>query len=113
MINYNDTMNTMTQCINKAIKNGYITNFTIKMGKLFSNNEEFLPNEVIVENYYRFEGHSDPGDNAIMYVIETTNGTKGILVDAYGPYSDFQVHEFMMNVPIIKKNAKEKCSEYV
>ena len=27
---------------------------------------------------------TDPGDNTILYVIETKCGTKGLLVDAYG-----------------------------
>jgi len=37
-----------------------------------------------VVKFYRFEGMTDPGDNTILYVIETADGKKGLLVDAYG-----------------------------
>lgn len=40
-----------------------------------------------VVKYYRFEGETNPGDNAILYVIEASSGEKGLLVDAYGTYS--------------------------
>lgn len=40
--------------------------------------------ELDVVKFYRFEGMTDPGDNTILYVIETKCGTKGLLVDAYG-----------------------------
>lgn len=37
-----------------------------------------------VVKFYRFEGMTDPGDNTILYLIETNDGTKGLLVDSYG-----------------------------
>src|SRR5690554_6383451 len=37
-----------------------------------------------VVKYYLFEGLSDPGDNTILYIIETKGGRKGLLVDVYG-----------------------------
>ncbi|MEQ8219691.1 MAG: phosphoribosylpyrophosphate synthetase [Arenibacter sp.] len=40
-----------------------------------------------VIKFYRFEGMSDPDDNMVLYVIETSAGDKGLLVDAYGAYS--------------------------
>ncbi|MCJ7466898.1 MAG: phosphoribosylpyrophosphate synthetase [Maribacter sp.] len=40
-----------------------------------------------VVKYYRFEGMTNPDDSAILYVIETSLGEKGLLVDAYGAYS--------------------------
>lgn len=43
--------------------------------------------ELHVREFYRFEGETDPGDNSILYAIETSDGHKGLLVDAYGAYS--------------------------
>ncbi|MGO3183480.1 MAG: phosphoribosylpyrophosphate synthetase [Aequorivita sp.] len=37
-----------------------------------------------VVKFYRFEGMSNPGDNTILYLIETHDGQKGLLVDVYG-----------------------------
>jgi hypothetical protein len=33
---------------------------------------------------YRFEGNTDPADEAIVYGIESTSGMKGVLVTGYG-----------------------------
>lgn len=42
----------------------------------------------IVE-HYRFEGDTDPGDESIVYAIQSKDGTiKGTLVSAYGTYSE-------------------------
>ncbi|MDG3583372.1 MULTISPECIES: phosphoribosylpyrophosphate synthetase [Galbibacter] len=40
-----------------------------------------------VVNYYRFEGITNPDDSSVLYVIETSSGEKGLLVDAYGAYA--------------------------
>ena len=34
--------------------------------------------------FYRFEGMTNPGDNTILYLITTSDGKKGLLVDNYG-----------------------------
>ncbi len=40
--------------------------------------------ELNVVKFYRFEGMTNPGDNTILYLIETRDGRKGLLVDVYG-----------------------------
>ena len=54
-------------------------------------NGEFkvFANEFKVDNYYRFEGPSDPGDQSIVYAISSdVHDIKGVLVNAYGIYSE-------------------------
>jgi hypothetical protein len=58
---------------------------------------------VHVVDFFRFEGESDPADNSILYAIETDDGKKGILSDAYGPYADINVTKFMKQVEDITK----------
>ncbi|WP_299002578.1 hypothetical protein [uncultured Tenacibaculum sp.] len=31
---------------------------------------------------------SSPGDNSVVYAIQTKTGVKGVLVDAFGVYAD-------------------------
>src|SRR5690554_2905265 len=45
---------------------------------------EWKAGELEVVKFYRFEGMTDPGDNTILYLIETSDGSKGLLVDVYG-----------------------------
>ncbi|HEY5392119.1 MAG TPA: hypothetical protein VIJ57_08385 [Hanamia sp.] len=64
----------------------------------------FQSDEIEVVHFYRFEGESDPDDNAILYAIVTNDGEKGTLVDAYGIYSDTNITNFMQSV-------KKHCSK--
>ena len=99
-------MNTLTACV----KDGYTDSFKVTAKGLYSPAKEkfFAPEEVHVLNFYRFEGESDPADNAIMYVIETDDGLKGTLIDAYGPYSDIAVTTFMQLVDDLNKKVTDR-----
>ncbi len=98
-------MNTLSSCVNKVVKDGYIDSFKVTNEGLYSytRNKSYRPEHVKIINFYRFEGQSDPADNAILYVIETNDGSKGTLIDAYGPYSDAKVINFIAQIEEINK----------
>jgi len=49
---------------------------------------------------HRFEGETDPSDNAVLYALEQRNGLgKGIVVDAYGANRNEIIARFLKNVP--------------
>ena len=91
--------------VNKAIKDGYTDSLKVTKQGLYSTTKDktYGPDEVRVIDFFRFEGQSDPADNAIMYVVETMDGAKGVLVDAYGAYADEHVNKFMTEVEDINK----------
>src|SRR4051812_29452194 len=105
----NDTvphMKSLALCLNRMVLDGYDDDFKVtEQGTLRSIKAErfYNPEDINVINFFRFEGQSDPNDNTIMYVIETTDGLKGTLVDAYGAYADRKVSEFMDQVDSIQK----------
>ncbi|CAN5644058.1 hypothetical protein BH10BAC3_BH10BAC3_06510 [soil metagenome] len=101
-------LKSMTECVEKMVNDGYTYNFRATEEGLVCNETEeiFKPEQVKIDNFFRFEGMSDPEDNAILYAIETENGIKGSLVDSYGATSDTDVDEFIKAVEnITKKNA--------
>jgi hypothetical protein len=104
------SMNTLTDCVNKVVKDGYTDSFKVTRQGLHSTMKDkvYTPDQVRVINYYRFEGESDPADNSIMYVIETHDGLKGTLIDAFGPYSDVAVTKFMDEVEEINKKTEKR-----
>ncbi|NVO85282.1 phosphoribosylpyrophosphate synthetase [Hymenobacter terrestris] len=55
-----------------------------------------------VREFYRFEGDTDPGDETILYAIESDEGVRGLLVSAYGAYSTPANDALMqkLNMPI-------------
>ena len=91
----------MITVLNQLRKEGYKVDFRVtEEGKLCTMNDkqQFGPDEVRIVNFYRFEGETNPGDMAILYVLETTSGAKGTISDAYGPYSDETTETFMKQV---------------
>lgn len=100
-----EDLKTLTSCINFLTTEGYETQFkVVKSGlKSLATEKIYQSEDVSIISFYRFEGESDPADNAILYVIETDTGEKGTLVDAYGPYSDPHVDSFLKEVENIKK----------
>ncbi|APG59260.1 phosphoribosylpyrophosphate synthetase [Christiangramia salexigens] len=78
---------TLSQAINKLkLEEGYKNDFNLLDEKIeiTSSKKTFGVDEFEVDKVLRFEGMSNPDDNAILYAITTTNGEKGILVDGYG-----------------------------
>src|SRR6476660_6300114 len=101
-----EDMRTMASCVNKLVLDGYVESFKVTDKGLFSQekNKHYKPEEVRIINFFRFEGASDPADNSILYAIETNDGAKGTLTDAYGPYGDLEVNKFIREVEdMVKK----------
>ena len=111
IVNENNSMPYMKSlaiCLNKMVNDGYTEDFRVTENGLEAvyKNNHYSPEQVQVVNFYRFEGESDPDDNAILYVIETDDGNRGTLVDAYGTYNDARVTQFMNQVHSIHKAVK-------
>jgi hypothetical protein len=75
--------------------------FTAGNGKIYQ------PEDLKIIRNYRFEGNSDPGDSAVVYLIEANDGMIGYSLDAFGAYSDHEEEgydEFMRNIPVEEKS---------
>jgi hypothetical protein len=77
---------TLSEAINDSKKNGYQVDFNVTENQFESIalNQKWDPEELTVVKFYRFEGYSNPDDNSILYLVETNDGKKGLLVDSYG-----------------------------
>jgi len=111
IVNENNSMpymKSLATCLNRMMTEGYTADFTVTDQGLESLNDHhnYKPEQIQVVNFFRFEGESDPDDNAILYVIETNDGLKGTLVDAYGIYNNPRVSSFMQNVDCIQKKIR-------
>lgn len=103
-------MTDMEKCVKSLEEKGYFEQYKVDKDKLVNVNtgRKYSNKEVKVLNFYRFEGITNPDDMAILYAIETADGNKGTLADAYGLYADEATGKFMLNVPLHKKTDKEK-----
>jgi hypothetical protein len=79
---------TVTDAIRELRQQGFIVDFNLKENSLESDSVEFASEEFEILDVYRYEGNSDPADEATVYAIVSQSGLKGILVTGYGINSD-------------------------
>jgi len=105
-----EDLKTMASCLNKLSMDGYNENFQVTDKGLssFGKNTFYKPEDIRIVNFFRFEGASDPADNSILYAIETNDGRKGTLTDAYGPYADLETEKFIKKVEDIGKKTTKR-----
>lgn len=110
LVNENNSMpymKSLVTCLNRMITDGYTEDFKVTDNGLeaLQAGKRYKTDEVAVINFFRFEGASDPEDNAILYVLQTNDGLKGTLIDAYGLYNDQRISRFISQVSAIAKKS--------
>ncbi len=95
-------MKSVIEIIESLREEGYIHDFIIKNEELYcdARGGKYEPDELIIEKTERYEGDSNPSDNAIIYAITAKDGTKGVLVDSYGAYADPKLAKIIGDIPL-------------
>ena len=75
---------TVTEAVSGLKQRGYTLDFNLSENCLVCQNDRFHLQDFEITETYRFEGNTDPSDEAIVYAIESNDGRKGILVSGYG-----------------------------
>lgn len=86
-----ESYDTVVAALDGLKKRGYKTDFNLAFDKLICNGPKIClnPDEFEITEVYRFEGETDPSDEAVVYAIESkSKGMKGVMVNAYGVYAD-------------------------
>lgn len=88
---------TLSEALAALKKQGFIESFLIDDHGMrgMEDRNRIRPEDVTIVQYHRFEGASNPDDMSVVYVIETSDGRKGTLVDAYGTYTNPEVDTFV------------------
>lgn len=99
-------MSPLSSRVEASKEKGFTEEFDIESATQMINNGtqiRYAPEAVDILNYYRFEGMSDPGDNSILYEIQTSDGVKGVLVTPYGPTCPAYMAEFVSRIEQMEK----------
>ncbi len=64
--------------------------------------------KIKIVEFHRFEGTSDMGANSILYALQTSDGKRGLLVDAYGTYANQETSAEIMKGLAIHRQAYDK-----
>ena len=88
---------TLTDAMQNLHDRGYAHEFAPKNDFLIEKSTEtrLKSEEFTVDEFYRFEGTSDPGDEMTLYAITASNGMKGVFVSPQGTYSNEVSPELM------------------
>jgi hypothetical protein len=90
----NDTMErqthyaTVSEALDALRKQGFVIDFNLEENSLVSEKGRFHADDFEIVDVYRYEGNTDPADEATVYAIESKSGEKGVLVTGYGFSSD-------------------------
>jgi hypothetical protein len=86
-----ESYGTLSETINGLKKEGYTLDFNIRQECLVCSitNTVLSPDDFEIDKVYRFEGMSNPDDQAILYAISSPKfDVKGVLVNGYGISAD-------------------------
>jgi hypothetical protein len=89
---------TLVDTLEMLRRNGYVEDFNLSTDCLDCRKGEIRvhPEEFHVDHVFRFEGDSNPADEAAVYAISAPKyALKGILVNAYGIYSEGVSNEIL------------------
>ncbi len=84
---------TLVDATNDLLQRGYTANLSFEDGtdniQDKSQNIALCADDFEVDEFYRFEGASNPADMSIVYAVSSPKyNLKGILVNAYGTYAN-------------------------
>ena len=81
----------LVDATNSLYKRGYTANLSLE-GDTIDDKEQDIhmaADDFEIDEFYRFEGQSNPSDTSIVYGISSSKyKLKGVLVNAYGTYAD-------------------------
>ena len=94
-------MKSESAVIARMEREGFTDHFLVRNAVLQSadTGHTFAPRDVVIREFVRYEGVSDPDDMSIVYAIESRDGVRGTLIDAFGTYSNPDVGMFVDAVP--------------
>lgn len=96
------TYDTVSQAVKGLKDRGFTIDFNIEEECLVCHEIplKLKANEFEITEFHRYEGDSDPGDEAVVYAIESKHGDKGILVNGFGVSADSTSSEMIEKLSV-------------
>ncbi|MDX6182725.1 hypothetical protein SGQ44_10025 [Flavobacterium sp. Fl-77] len=86
---------TVSKALDQLNEKGFTFDFNLNSDMIKKNPEKF---EIV--HVYRYEGDSDPGDEAVVYGIKSISGKKGVYVAGFSADSDQETAKFLFDLNI-------------
>ncbi|MCG9793635.1 SH3 domain-containing protein [Flavobacterium algicola] len=85
----------VANALDELHENGFTYDFNIHEADIVKN-----PSKFEIVHVYRYEGDSNPDDEAVVYGIKCTTGKKGVYVAGFAANSITEAHEVLINISI-------------
>ncbi|HZG23706.1 MAG TPA: phosphoribosylpyrophosphate synthetase [Chitinophagaceae bacterium] len=84
------TFDSLKDALEDLVTRGYTEDFDLECDCLVSQREKLRlhPEDFNIDEFYRFEGDSNPDDSSVIFAISSNQGVRGVLIDAYGVYAE-------------------------
>lgn len=79
---------TVTEALAEFKKQGFTVDFNIDGDHLIFDSGKVHADDFEIVDVFRYEGNTDPADEASVYAIQSNTGIKGVLVTSYGAYAE-------------------------
>lgn len=73
----------VSQALDELKESGFTVDFNIQESRILNN-----PNDFEIVQVYRYEGDTDPGDEATVFGIKSITGEKGVYVAGLSAFTD-------------------------
>ncbi len=74
---------TVSKALEELNEKGYTVDFNIQDKRIIDS-----PNDFEIVHIYRYEGQSDPGDEATVFGIKSSTGEKGVFVAGLSSFTE-------------------------
>ncbi|MDQ0592114.1 hypothetical protein QFZ37_000483 [Chryseobacterium ginsenosidimutans] len=104
-----DKMTTLSQVMTRLAQRGIHREFRMNENcemKLENSEKIYTPTELTIIKTYRFEGPSNPDDNAVLYLVKDSDGNMGMIIDSYGAESNYpkEFDNYLREVRILESD---------
>ena len=93
----------LLDALNGLKQRGYTIDFNLAFDHVKCNKTGVClsPSQFEITEHHRFEGISNPEDSSVVFAIESKDGMmKGVLVSAYGMYSEALSEEMLQKLAV-------------
>ena len=86
---------TVSKALDELNENGFSYDFNLHEEDIAKN-----PQKYEIKHIYRYEGNTDPGDEAVVYGIQSNSGKKGVFVTGFAANSVSDAAQALINIGI-------------
>lgn len=99
----NNDFDTISSAVDGLTEAGYKEDFETNGDHILAiySKKQYQPEDLKILKSYRFEGMTDPADQAVVFAMEANDGTKGTMVISYSSQHN-QDMELLKKIPYRK-----------